>query len=255
MNMRFLDGFGRVGSIAAALTLTAVAVTPMMASPVTFGQYVQTNGAVQQWTISNSGTTTTITAGGSVQFLFSGVSGLPFSGFRDATFTLSATSGQIGNCAINCANTDPYTQQGYVGTFSIIDTLLSTNLLSGTFAVSATPATSGAKIGSTIGSSGAQFVGSETALNPLQLVLTSAYINFTGQTLEDASWSLSSLVPSFAVGSIVASQAYPSGSFNASGTGTFSAQAAPAPEPATFGLMGGALLGLGLLRRKKATQR
>jgi PEP-CTERM motif len=254
MNIRFLDRVGRLGSIATVFTLAAIAVSPVMATPVTFAQYVQTNGAVQQWTISNSGTTTTVTGAGSVQFLFSGVPGLPFSGFQDAAFTFSATSNQIGNCAINCANTDPYTQQGYVGTFSFTDTALGTNLLSGTFAVSGTPATSGGKLGSTVGSSGAQFVASDTALNPLQLVLTSTYINFTGQTLEDASWSLSSLIPGFAVGTIVAAQAYPSGTFNASGSGTFSAQSA-VPEPATFGLMGGALLGLGLLRRKKITQK
>jgi hypothetical protein len=91
-------------------------------------------------------------------------------------------------------------------------------------------------------------------------VFTSDYLTFAGITSESASWALSSLQDAisaaFATTATSNGSAYPLTTYNASGTGTFSASQAPAaaPEPATFGLIGGALLALGLLRRKSARQ-
>jgi hypothetical protein len=141
--------------------------------------------------------------------------------------------------------------------FSIIDTGLPTgeqDLLSGTFAVTGTPATTGARFSSSIGSTGGSFDASSTATNLLQLVFSSSWLSFNGLT-EDSSFSYSSLNPEFAVGSVSnTTQAFPAiGSSVASGTGTFSSSSAPAltPEPATLILIGGGLIGLGGPRRKK----
>ena len=248
----------KTGSLTALAVVTitgTILAGSASAAPVTFAQYTQTNGAIQQWTVSNSGTTTTVSATGAVQFTLSGVSGLPFAqGPRAATFTLSATSGQIGNCGVACGPGDSYVEPGYSGMFSFIDTILGTNLLSGTFAVTGSPATTGAQFSSSIGSTGGSFNGSSTAGNLQQLVLTSSYLNFVGQTQEDASFSLSSLIPNFNVGTVTSGQAYVNGTFHAAGSGTFSSNPGPVsatPEPATFALIGSGFVALGLLRRKK----
>jgi hypothetical protein len=239
----------------------------------TFAQVVQVNGTQELWTISTSGTTTTITASGQEEFTFSGVNGLPFSGEQAATFAFSATSNSIGNCGTACANSDSYTQEGYAGTFSYIDNSNGQDLLSGTFSTGAVPATSGGQFTSNVGSTGGNFNSSSTQSNLGQLVLTSAYLNFSGLT-EDAGFTFSSLqtcsspaptspnytcvTPNspFSVGTVSAGTAYPAtGPFYASASTTFSASQPPtatAPEPATFGLIGGGLLAFGLWRRRKA---
>ena len=253
MKSKFPMKFLSPGPIVALCALGVLAAGSSQATPITFAQYTQTNGATQQWTISNSGSTTTVTASGTVFLTFSGVTG--FSGPEAANFTLSATSSQVGNCGVNCGPGDSYSQPGYVGTFSFIDngSHPGTNLLSGNFAVTAAPASTGAQFASSIGSSGGSFNSSSTAGNLGQLVLTSAYLNFAGQTEENASFSLSSLIPNFAVGTVTGSQADPSSSFAASGAGTFSSNPGPtnAPEPATFGLLGAGLLCVGFISKKK----
>jgi hypothetical protein len=238
-----------------------IAASPAMAAPVTFAQYFQGNGAQQQWTVSTSGNTSTVTASGAVLFQFSGVSGLPFAGPESALFTLMATSGQVGNCGVSCGAGDSFVQPGYTGTFSFIDTgsVPGANLLSGTFAVTGSPSTTGAQFSSHIGSSGGSFDASATAGNLNQLVFTSAYLNFTNQTEENASWSLSSLIPNFLTGIVSAGQALPSdaSTFDAAGSGTFSSNPGPTtvPEPATLSLIGGTLLGLSILSRKKLSRK
>ena len=253
MRTRFPTRFSSVRFLAVAFALAILAVSPAMATPMTFAQYLQQNGALQDWTISTSGTTTTVTSSGAVFFLFApGLS--PFTAPESAEFTLTATSNQVGNCGVACGAGDSFVQPGYAGTFSFIDTGFDpgANLLSGTFAVTGSPSTTGAQFSSHIGSSGGSFDASATAGNLDQLVFTSDFVSLVNAIEEDASWSLSSLIPNFAVGTVTAGQAYPSGSFDAAGTGTFSAGVVP--EPATFGLIGGALLGLGMLRRKRVAR-
>jgi hypothetical protein len=245
----------RAGPVWAALTLVTLAVGPAMAAPLTFAQYFQSNGSQQQWTVSTAGGTTTVTATGPVLFQFSGVP-VPFAAPEISTFTLSATSSQEGNCGVSCGPGDSFVQPGYTGTFSFIDAGMfpGTDLLSGTFAVTGSPATTGAQFSSSIGGTGGSFNASSTAGNLNQLVFTSAYLNFVGQTQEDASWSLSSLIPNFAVGTTTLNQAFPAaGPFNASGTGTFSSNPGPVgtPEPATLVLIGGGLCLVALTMRRR----
>jgi hypothetical protein len=235
-----------------------VAFTTANASEVTFAQYSQTNVAEQQWTITGSGAGTTVSVlNRNVQFTFGGVPGVPFSGAEDAIFNLTANSTQIGNCAVNCGPNDAYTELGFTGFFSFTDNgggaAQGRNLLSGTFSVGANPSSSGAQLGSNIGGFAASVRDSSDPAAPLQLVLTSDFLNFANQTDETASFSLSSLIPDFAVGTVTNAQAYPSGSFNAAGTGTFSSNPGPvsssAPEPLSLALIGGGLIALAMFRR------
>src|SRR5580704_2434776 len=87
MSMR-LSSLGAVTAIFAGTMLT---VSPAVAAGVTFAQYNQDNGNDQQWRISVSGNTTTISASGTADFLFSGVPGAP-GGDLLSNFLLSVTS-------------------------------------------------------------------------------------------------------------------------------------------------------------------
>jgi hypothetical protein len=181
------------------------------------------------------------------------VSGLPFAGAESANFTFSATSTQLGNCGKSCGPGDSFVQPGYTGSFSIIDTgsAPGSDLLSGVFSVTGSPSTTGAQFSSSVGSSGGSFNASATAGNLNQLKFDSDYLAFNNETDENASFSLSSLIPNFATGAVVGNQAYPAaGPFIAAGTGTFSSNPGPTvkiPEPSTAGVLGVGLLGLGFL--------
>jgi hypothetical protein len=242
---------GRTASLAA---LAALAASSSFAASITFAQYFQTNGAQQQWSITTAGSTTTVTASGSVFFAFSGVS-VPFAGPETANFSLSATSTQVGNCGVNCGAGDSYVQPGYAGSFSFTNagSMPGSNMLSGVFAVTGSPATTGAQFSSSVGGSGGSFNASATAGNLLQLVMSSDFLSFVGQDTQNASWSLSSLIPNFTTGVPVGNQAFPGEQFNASGTGTFSSSPGPSavPEPASMTLMGGGLVMVAWFGRRR----
>jgi hypothetical protein len=259
MTVRCSSKFRSASSLAGILAVAVIAASPAMGASVTFAQYLQTNGSEQQWTITSTGSSTTVTASGSVLFQFSGVLGLPFSGPEAANFLLTATSAQAGNCGVACGPGDSFVQPGYSGTFSFIDagSAPGVNLLSGTFAVTGSPSTTGAQFSSSVGGNGGSFNASATAGNINQLVLTSAYLSFVNQNQEDASWSLSSLIPIFATGPVTLGTAFPAvGTSNAAGSGTFSSNPGPVavPEPASLGLIGGGLSLLAMVckRRTKA---
>jgi hypothetical protein len=255
-------GFRGLHCLALTGAIALIGAAQSKASPITFAQFVETNGG-QDWSISESTvsnvTTTTVHETGTAFFSFQGMGAQPFGGSPElATFTLNATSTSLGNCASNCGAGDGFTQAGYSGTFSFTDdvagALFGTNFLSGTFAVTGSPATTGAQLTSNLGSGNASFTASATAGNLTQLIMTSAYEAFSGSTTQEvASFSLSSLIPNFAITTPVADQAYPSGSFTAAGSGTFSSNPPPtvSPEPTTMILIGAGLLGMGLISRRK----
>jgi hypothetical protein len=235
-------------TLAAILGLAILAVSPAMAMPLTFAQYIQLNGTTQQWTVSTAAGTTTVSASGQEIMLFSVPLTPALSQPRIANFTLNATSTQTGDCDVAGCLSGSYTQSGYTGTFSFIDPTLPAgmqNLLSGSFHIIGNPKGSGAQLTASVGGNEAAFSGTATLANLGQLVFTSDYLDFSSATLEGASWSLSSLIPSFGVDG----GPRPAGTFHAAGSGTFSYDS-PIPEPATLSLIGGALLGLGMLRRK-----
>lgn len=263
--------FRGLHSLALTGALALIGAGTAAANSITFAQFVESNGA-QDWSVSESTsggiTTTTVTETGQVYFSFEGA-GSPFGGAPQlANFTLSATSTSVGNCSINCGNGDGYQQAGYTGSFSITDAVTGSgygsDFLSGSFAItSGSAGTTGAQLTGNINSNNASFTASQTTGNENQLYLASSYLTFpAGSTQEVASFSLSSfdLVPSgngLAVTTPVSTQAYPSGSYTAAGSGTFSTNTpvSVSPEPTTTALIGSGLLVFGLLRRRKLVAR
>jgi hypothetical protein len=141
-------------------------------------------------------------------------------------------------------------QGGFTGAFSIIDNSGGVNngmnLLSGTFSTSAS-------IGGTVGGHGMTFSDTDTDLLQNEVTFTSSFLNFAYYTgTEVATFSLSNLQNVLALDThnfLV--------STTGAGTGTFSATPTPpvlTAEPETLLLSGAALLGIGLVLRKRKLQ-
>jgi hypothetical protein len=232
----------RFAACGAAAIIVAATASPAHAAGVTFAQYNQVNGGAQQWSISATSTTTTVSASGTVDFTFSGVPGAPV-GPQVASFLLSAMSTTPGTTTGNA-----YSEAGFSGSFSFIDTALPAgmqNLLSGIFQFVDT----GAQLNESMGGTGGGFGASDTAINLNEVVMTSSYINFIGQTLQTSTFTLSSLIPAFSAGGV--NDLPTAGPYAAAGVGTFSSNPGFAPEPGSIFLIGGGLIGLGVLSRKK----
>jgi hypothetical protein len=231
--------FGVAAAVFFALTLTAL---PAQAVGVTFAQYTQENGADQQWTISVSGSQTTVSATGTADFKFSGMQGAP-GGDLPANFLLSATSATAGTTTGNA-----YSLAGFSGMFSFTGVSLPSGqqtLLSGVFQF----ANTGAQLNESVGGTGGGFGASDTIGNPNMIVMTSDYIDFSGQTLQTSTFTLSSLSRSFSAGGT--NDLPTGGPYQAAGAGTFSSSPGFAPEPGSMFLIGGGMLGLGMVRRRK----
>jgi len=246
MTLKFLLKFKSLAFLAAASAAVLVSISPAMADGITFAQFTQATGT-NQWTISASGNTITVSAAGPVNFSFLGVPGAP-TGPLSANFALTATSTTSGT-----TNGNAYSEAGFSGSFSFTDTALPAgqqDLLSGNFQFVLT----GAQLNESIGGSGGGFGASDTATDLQEVVLMSSFIpSFAGQTEETSTFTFSSLVPSdFTAGG--PNDLPTGGPYTAAAAGTFSSNPGflTTPEPATFSLIsGGLLLGLGFLRPRK----
>src|ERR1700691_232010 len=102
LNGFLIHKFRSLQALALTGTMAIIAASPSMASPITFAQFVETDGG-QDWSISESTTgsttTTTVSETGTVYFSFQGTpsAAQPFGGLPQlANFTLSATSTSLG---------------------------------------------------------------------------------------------------------------------------------------------------------------
>jgi hypothetical protein len=222
-------------------------------------------GSATQFTIQNNGTSVSVNGTGQDDFTFI-VAGTPFSGGPVlADFTLDATSISSGACgSLTCPTGDTFTEQGFTGSFQYTVAYTVANgpdaggvLLSGTFSTNATPTNSGASIDSTVNGTGGDFSSSDGPSNLTAIVMNSAYVSFSGTTVETADWAFSGLTPEFEVDPTSNGLTFPQSgtAFDTSTVATFSSQLAPSavPEPGTLALLGFSLAAIGLVRRRKST--
>jgi hypothetical protein len=236
-----------LASVVGGILLLGSAQATQIAS---FGE---ANGT-QDFSLSLSGGANALTASSAIFIVLANtvnpaLSSVPITATLTITGDSSTTSGSV--------NTGSFlTQSGYqAGTFSIVGTGTYAGLgtiLSGTFGGNG--ANNSGISGSAAGYS-ATFSSSDGVSNYSEVIFNSALWNFaTSNGIESLSFSLSNLSAALSLtGGYIPGSTGLTNSFTAAGSGTFSAtlQSSPVPEPGTMGLLGAALVGLGLLGRKR----
>jgi hypothetical protein len=208
--------------------LAPIAALSLFAAPAAHAalilDFAQTSGGPTV-TATDNGTTTTITAAAAVNVdqIISG--GAPFAAFFDLNASSIGPAFTVGN----------FTGQRFGGTFCITAGAgcAGTNYLSGTF----TDSVFGQNASLTL----------SVSQPPDSLLLTSSVID--PAILADnpgASLAFVGVTPG------VHEDGNTLAAFTAGVTGNFSSEAAAVPEPASLGLLGAGLVGVGLVRRRRA---
>jgi hypothetical protein len=226
--------------------LTLLILTVLLATSAAWGgtflQTVETNGANLDFVLTNTGGGTgnslTVT-NSSILFAFA-VPNLLGTGFR--TGLLSMTASTSGSATGPDAGGN-LTEQGWSGSGSIFDIATSTVAFTFTFGTPGTP--TGSILVANAGTAGT-FTDSRPPVS--EVTFSSLYLNFSGSTAESFSFGLSGGTPAGAIGTggRLANESF-------SGVGTFDAQPLPtgSPEPATMAMLGSALIGIGIIGRKR----
>ena len=217
------------------LTLTLLMAGAASATPVTFLNLNELLSSVNMYTLTNNGGTsnTLSVVNGSVVFNFSVPNALG-TGFRNGVFNFTANS--TTPATVGSGN---YTEQGFSGSGTILDSLTNTIAFSWTFGPTAT-------FTGAVGGTSATFNDSTPPNTEINYI--SPYLTFPATISESFSFGFTSAIPAYLVGA---------GGFlddaTGSGVATFSSNPGPsgAPEPATAFLLGSALVGLALIGRKR----
>ena len=243
------------------LTLTlfvSISMGTASAIPVNFAVATPTSSTPQFSILNNPAGTVTVTASGQDFFTYL-VGGTPFVGPVLANFTFTATSTSAGTCgSIGCPNGDTLSEQGFTGSFQYTvasGPFIGSILLAGTFNTNATPANSGGNLLASINGTGGSFGGTQTGGNPTGVLMSSTFLSFAAVGNEAATFAFSAGAPNFSVNPTVTNISFPTTGqiFTFNHSDTFSSEPAPtgAPEPATMALLGSALIGIGMVGRKR----
>jgi hypothetical protein len=254
--MQFItNGFWRPAAVIAVLSLGS------LAQAAQFANFNENGTQPPDFTFSNNGTNAqlgTIAGGVPVTFDFANGLGAP-AGDQVATLTISGgTTTTPGTFVPNGFDTQPL--DGDM-TIMITRNFDSANLLTVVyhFGAGAMATINGIDTGT-----GASWSSSTQPLDPTKITFTSAFLTFAPGSSNAAALSFSDVIPAIFQGTD-ASCPVSAGhnganflcSFSAAGTGTFSASPVPVgtPEPGTLLALGGGLLVLGLIGRRRAAKR
>jgi hypothetical protein len=219
------------------LALAGVFCTSVPAA--TFLQILeQTNDT--PWVFTNTGTGVSLAViNESVDYKFFIPNALG-TGFRTGIYNITATTSTTGTCTGSCNPGDAINENGWSGSGSLYDS--ATNAIVFTFTFGPTGAGTFQNQQASGGISDAA-----SGLADPEVHFTSSVLDFSISTNRSFAFAFSGGVPGFQLGA-----GNHLASSNADAVSTFSADPLPgSPEPTSIVLLGSALVGIGLIGRKK----